>query len=455
MNSPTSVPDVPSPIQFWAQDIRRWSDLKVVETTVGELPTWNVADGVLQHVTGRYFSVTGVRSSAKLPELAGLRQPIILQPEVGILGYLLRVRAGQCELLVQAKVEPGNIGGVQLAPTVQATKSNYMRVHGGAPTPYLRLFTEPDPGSVVSDTLQSEQGTRFLGKYNRNVTVIVKDSADAEPINHIWKWCDASSLSACLNGDFTVNTDARSVLVCTPWGLLAPAGLPFERWRGTDSIGRHLLDSFCAGEDRSTLSEEDVLRRLETWRADSPFDVVTEPIETVYPALRLGRATRSPIARGVQIRAFLITVNGREVSAWDQPFLSASRDGRVVLICQRRNGIMHFMMRGRIEVGFTNRIQLGPSIQDEGSDQNADSLAEWFAHAHSIEHLACMQSDEGGRLYRQVSRYSIAEIEPGTETPEAQRIAWLTLKQIHSMLRIKGCFSNEARSALSMLLALL
>ena len=37
--------------------------------------------------------------------------------------------------LLQAKVEPGNINKIQISPTVQATRSNYLRIHGGKTIP--------------------------------------------------------------------------------------------------------------------------------------------------------------------------------------------------------------------------------------------------------------------------------------------------------------------------------
>ena len=56
-------------------------------------------------------------------------QPIIIQNEKGILGILKD--SVKNKYLLQAKVEPGNKNRLQLSPTVQATKSNYQRVHGG------------------------------------------------------------------------------------------------------------------------------------------------------------------------------------------------------------------------------------------------------------------------------------------------------------------------------------
>ena len=42
--------------------------------------------------------------------------------------------------ILQAKVEPGNINKIQISPTVQATKSNYSRIHGGKTIPFLKYF---------------------------------------------------------------------------------------------------------------------------------------------------------------------------------------------------------------------------------------------------------------------------------------------------------------------------
>ena len=64
--------------------------------------------------------------------------PIIVQKELGILGIIKdKVKN---KYLLQAKVEPGNKNKLQLSPTVQATKSNYERVHGGKKIPYLNIF---------------------------------------------------------------------------------------------------------------------------------------------------------------------------------------------------------------------------------------------------------------------------------------------------------------------------
>jgi oxidase EvaA len=45
-------------------------------------------------------------------------QPIINQPEVGYLGFIVKKINGVMHFLIQAKIEPGNVNCVQLSPTI-------------------------------------------------------------------------------------------------------------------------------------------------------------------------------------------------------------------------------------------------------------------------------------------------------------------------------------------------
>lgn len=126
-----------------------------------ELDRWCFQEGTgkLLHQTGRFFSVEGLHVKVGHNPHEEWRQRIISQPEVGILGILAKEFDGVLHFLLQAKMEPGNLGLVQLAPTVQATRSNYTKVHNGADVPYLRHFMRPNRSRVIADVLQSEHGS--------------------------------------------------------------------------------------------------------------------------------------------------------------------------------------------------------------------------------------------------------------------------------------------------------
>jgi len=163
----------------WLEAQRQVQTCAVKSISLDESREWQWVDGAIKHRTGRYFNVVGVED-----ETTGWQAPLLEQREIGTLAFIRREREGEVEILVQAKLEPGDLGLSQLAPAVQATASNLDRVHGGASQPFAEFVTPQSPSDA--DTLQSEQGTRFLGKLNRNV-IVTADIADNElPPNLRW-----------------------------------------------------------------------------------------------------------------------------------------------------------------------------------------------------------------------------------------------------------------------------
>jgi oxidase EvaA len=79
---------------------------RITMRTLDQLDSWSISPltGDITHRTGRFFSITGVRVEGE----DSLDQPIIDQPDVGVLGLLGQVRDGVLHMLIQAKVEPGN-----------------------------------------------------------------------------------------------------------------------------------------------------------------------------------------------------------------------------------------------------------------------------------------------------------------------------------------------------------
>jgi len=158
-------------IRDWLAQQRVRSGFSVRRIPFSEAREWSFVDGRIVHRSGRFFSIDGLRAASRFPGLEAWEQPIIDQPEIGILGFFAQRHRGGWRFLVQAKTEPGNEGVVQLAPTLQATASNQRRVHRGREPAHLGLFTHPPRERVVVDQLQSEQGSRFLRKRNRNLVV--------------------------------------------------------------------------------------------------------------------------------------------------------------------------------------------------------------------------------------------------------------------------------------------
>ncbi len=407
--------------------------------------SWRRVGGQLVHLTGGFFSLCGVRAESSLPDLDGVEQPIIVQPEVGILGLLVRQADSGPQLLMQAKAEPGNVGAVQLAPSVQATVSNYSRVHGGEPTQYLEHFLPTHPPGVITDSLQSEQGSRFLNKYNRNITVQVAGPGPA-PVSEVWRWCDVSTVLKLMNTDFCVNTDARSALVCSDWAVLAADGQPFERWRGRGGFGESLLGSFLI--DREAAKADALGLSLESARNGVALKVSLKPLEELE-GWRLSDDGISDCDQALfEVPMLRVSTGGREIRSWDQPLVRNYGESLAVLLCQRREGVLRFQLRASVEIGFGERVQFGPSLQEHCLG-GVSPLPEG---GKAILRAESRQTDEGGRFDRCLGIYRIVELAEGDPVEGGRDTFWATLNQIYESLRAPGLINNELRSTLAQLL---
>src|SRR3989337_2218909 len=144
----------PTWVDDWFSQVVERSGFRVEGSTLASSRDWVLSEGAIQHRSNRFFKIVGVRW--KRSEHERVVKPLIEQREIGTLGFLIRRNENRRELLVQAKIEPGNVGVVQMAPTLQATASNASRAHGGYYPPYLEYFSPSDPRGVY-DVLQSEQ----------------------------------------------------------------------------------------------------------------------------------------------------------------------------------------------------------------------------------------------------------------------------------------------------------
>ena len=200
-------------VDQWLKERLRSVKLLSRMVPLDSVERWKVDEstGNIAHESGRFFSIQGlsVRHRRQQGELSW-DQPIIDQPEIGILGILAKKFKGVLHFCLQAKEEPGNIHSVQLSPTVQATYSNYSQTHGGALPPLVEYFLTPLPEQVLFAKLQSEDGGRFLFKSNRNMIILVDEDIPVPPDRFIW--LTLRQISDLLKRDNVINACSRSVL---------------------------------------------------------------------------------------------------------------------------------------------------------------------------------------------------------------------------------------------------
>ena len=174
----------------WFNKKREESDMIVEEVGINDLDKWNIDknSGNITHDSGGFFEVIGVKVSNTFDREVGKKgwtQPMIGKNPGGILGILMKRINGIPHYLLQAKAEPGNIGKLQLSPTLQATTSNLLKAHGGIRPKFSEYFDEPKNVKIIYAKWQSEDGGRFHLKSNYNMIVEVDEDLNI-PDSFIW-----------------------------------------------------------------------------------------------------------------------------------------------------------------------------------------------------------------------------------------------------------------------------
>ena len=176
----------------WFNKKREESDMVVEEIGINDLDKWNVDkdSGNVTHDSGGFFQVIGVKVSNTFDREVGKKgwtQPMIAKNPGGILGIIMKRINDIPHYLLQAKAEPGNIGKLQLSPTLQATTSNLLKAHGGSKPLFAEYFNEENDLNVIYAKWQSEDGGRFHLKSNYNMIVEINENENLKiPDSFIW-----------------------------------------------------------------------------------------------------------------------------------------------------------------------------------------------------------------------------------------------------------------------------
>lgn len=211
-------PDFPTPYFFrWLKKLNKAILFQNKMIHFNGFKRWYLDSGNnIRHESGKFFSIEGIKvkivNNNEKDKI--WNQPIINQPEVGILGIICQNRYGILYFLLQAKIEPGNINKIQMSPTVQATRSNFTQVHGGKTPPYLEYFRDLKNKKIIVDQLQSEQGARFLKKRNRNIIIEIPHDHRIALLGN-YCWLTLGQIKKLLQQKNIINMDTRTVLACT------------------------------------------------------------------------------------------------------------------------------------------------------------------------------------------------------------------------------------------------
>jgi oxidase EvaA len=430
----------------WFDDLRARSYTDVERVPLAAMSGWRTDQdtGNIGHQSGKFYTVQGLDVRVPAGPVSAWRQPIIDQPEVGILGILVKEIHGVLHCLMQAKVEPGNTNGLQLSPTVQATRSNYTAVHGGRAVPYIEYFREQGRHHVLADVRQSEQGSWFYQKRNRNMVVEVFE--DVELLDGFC-WLTLGQLHQLLAVDDIVNMDARTVLACLPFSgvNLVPAFAP-------DDSFRYSLIRSCSERSGQLHPTNHILNWLTDVRTRAEVHATMMPLRDLPGWYRADDMIAHESGRFFELIGVHVTAGGREVAEWCQPMVRPTETGVVAFLVAQFGGVLHALVRAMVQPGYKDVAELAPTVQC--APRNYDGLPRESrprfldvveqASPDQIRYDVTL-SEEGGRFYHARNRYLVVEVTPDAQFDHPD-FRWMPLHQLVDLLRHSHYVNVEARS---------
>ncbi|MDG4859711.1 NDP-hexose 2,3-dehydratase family protein [Streptomyces sp. T-3] len=421
---------------------------------LAQLDQWyqDPADGSLRHRSGRFFSIEGLRVRAPGAAVTEWHQPIINQPETGILGILVKEFGGVPHCLMQLKAEPGNQRGLQLSPTVQATRSNYSGVHGGKPVPYLEYFRDTPAHRVLADVRQSEQGAWFLRKRNRNMIVTTTDDV---PVQDGFAWLSTGQVLQLLRCHDLVNMDTRTVLSCLPF---AADVLRARHPAAHDGFTAALLRS-CDPASSSRHTQREIHSWITERRSRTELTVEPAPLRALPDWEWDTDGIRHRTGAFFEVIGVQVESAGREVGRWSQPMVATSQDGLIALLVTRIDGVLHALMHLRAEPGLVDVAELAPTVQcTPGNYDHVPPAArpvfldEVLGALPSAIRFDTLLSDEGGRFFQVTNRHLIVETGTAHAHPDYR---WMPVHQLTGLLSHCHYLNVQARSLVACLYSLL
>ncbi|MBK8129611.1 MAG: NDP-hexose 2,3-dehydratase family protein [bacterium] len=324
-------------------------------------------------------------------------------------------------------------------------------------TPYVSEFLNREKSFPFYDKRQSEQGTRFYRKRNRNIGLLV-DKTHMLNSNRNYGFVPLNLAVKLLYSDYLLNSDLRSVLFFTIGSLLVEA----IRDNSVDSLKFEDYPLWSKGDQASTPSTDSgrLLARLSSHDGLGTRSKCFVKLNQ----LRDWEVTSSEIfchrPEEFRIQHFKVHISNREISTWDQPLIVEQAVSLVTLFCRMVDGRLRFLFQLHTDLGTTGGAELSGlhgrcSISKVQLNCLLDSLvSSHFGLSVEYEVLAdTFHSEEGGRFYQARLRHVLVMLK-GTTDPGLlpSECMWLSFPDVLSLSLHSYIFSNEVRGLLAMVL---
>lgn len=433
----------------WINNLNQTTYVNINECSINDSTFWFYDDynGEILNRKRSFFSVKGMRLFEDHQFVK--EQPIIVQPEIGYLGIICKEIEGVLNFLMQAKIEPGNVNCVQISPTIQATKSNFTRAHGGKLPTYFEYFENSGKHHVIYDQIQSEQASRFYKKRNRNMIMMIDEDIEVYPN---FKWMTLGQIKKLMEIDNLVNMDTRTVL----------SGLPFVTVYLTDSEKEEikplfkdlaLFTSIFEGKQQETLPV--IYQKINNYKMFRDITIATVPLNQLVDWSIDEYGITCKKQADFMVRYYDIEISGREVQHWTQPLFKAIDLAIFGLFTAVMDEKRMFLVKIKPEIGSFDKVEIGPTVQWEPTHYlyNDDIVEKVFRKQVERKEgvmIDVILSEEGGRFYHEQNRNIIINIKEDVFKEAPEGYFWADFATLNYLIQVNNCLNIQLRNLLSL-----
>lgn len=398
----------------WFSSQKKKQKIYVRIKSLAGLKKWKFNKNLISHESGKFFKIVAIDIKSNLLG-KNWDQPILLQKEIGILGIIKDKRKNK--YLLQAKVEPGNKNKLQLSPTVQATKSNYIRIHGGKKIPYLNLFLKKRNNFIS----QSEQGYRYLYKFNYNYILNLKININILD-NYIW--LSKNEIKILIKKRSILNMDTISVF--SSFLLKEQIDEPMNSMKK--------INSWISARDKRYNLRVKVkpIFKLRDWIVKN--DSIVHKRKKHFSII------------GLNIRS-----NKREIKEWDQPIIKGKKLAFAGYIIRKIRETNHYLCRYNKKPGLKNStLSCSINTSDINNCSKITGMTEFQKYLvknffmkknkkdKKIQKIyENILSDEGGRFYNCEIKYKALQINENLKFKLPNDYIWVSQNQMIDMIQKK------------------
>ena len=401
-----------SSFQKWFRNQKKKNKITTKVDYLSNLKKWESNTQNIVHESKKFFKIVGIKIVSNFYK-KDWDQPIIVQNEFGILGIIKNKKNDK--YLLQAKVEPGNINKLQLSPSVQATKSNYSQVHGGKKVPYVNYFLNNKKVKLIN---QSEQGFRYLNKFNYNALIEIDKQFK---IQSNFFWFSLNDLVKLINKKNIINMDTLSV-----------------------------FSSHIKKEERDIPLNS--TKKLKSWilKYDKKYHMKINfiPLVNLKDWIYDNKSIFHKKKKHFSIIGVNNRTNKREINQWSQPIIKGKDMALAGYIVKKFNNTNHYLCRYILKPGLKTSTLTCTVNTSDIKNYNVENNLSLFQKKiikdillnkkHNINSLFDnILSDEGGRFYHCQIRYKAIFLNANFKINIPPTYIWVSQNQMINMIKNK------------------